>query len=421
MIGGPRATSRCGHGAVGRLTEISKDALLTNVTTPTGATRHAGHRLGASLRPTAKVLPEHARAHNRSLVLGHLFHSGPSSRADIARSTGLTRVTVSDLVGGLIDEGLVAELGVRVGGKVGKPATLVGMQTEAFQIVALDLTDDDRMHGAVMTLVGDVVERRERGIGGRTGGAAADLVLELAHELLAAATRPVIGVGIASPGVIDPDGVVVQAPNRGWYDVPLAARLQAALGVPTHVANDANTRALGEFTFGAAGAATIVVTVGEGVGAGIVLDGRLVGGRHHAAGEIGHLTVVDAGTPGESPVACACGRTGCLETVLSVPALRRRTAGLDPHASDAALASVGRLLGLALAPVVSALDLAEVLLSGPPELLDGTLREAALHTIQARIMPVIGDGLTLRVGSLDEDAALAGAAVLVLSGQLGVS
>ncbi len=386
-----------------------------------GTAARGSNRLGQSLRPTAKVLPEHARAHNRSLVLAHMFHSGSSSRADIARSTGLTRVTVSDLVAELIGEGLVAELGVRTESRVGKPATLVGMQTEAFQIVTVDLTDDHRMHGAVMTLVGNVVERREREMAGRIGEAAVELLEELCRDLLAAATRPVLGVGIASPGVIDPEGLVVQAPNRGWYDLPLGARLQRALGVPTHVANDANARALGEFTFGSAGAATIVVTIGEGVGAGIVLDGRLVGGRHHAAGELGHVTVVDETTPGETPAVCACGRAGCLETVLSVPALRRRTAGLDAEATDAALASVGRLLGIALAPVVSALDLAEVLLSGPPELLDSALRVSALTTIQARTMPVIGDGLELRVGSLDEDGALAGAAVLVLSGQLGVS
>ena len=189
-----------------------------------------------------------------------------------------------------------------------------------------------------------------------------------------------------------------------------------------HVANDANTRALGEFTYGAAaGSGCMVLTVGEGVGAGIVVDGALVQGRHHAAGEIGHVTVVDGDVRDEPPLDCACGRTGCLETVLSVPALRRRIAGLTPEESDAALAAVGRLLGIALAPVVSALDLSEVLLSGPPELLDGPLREAALATVRARTMPVIGHGLALRMGSLDEDGALAGAAVLVLSGQLGVS
>lgn len=382
----------------------------------------AAHGVGRALRPTGKVLPEHARAHNRSLVLAHLFHIGHASRADIARSTGLTRVTVSGLVAALIAEGLVEELGVRVEGKVGKPATLVGMRTEAFQIVAVDLTDDTHLLGAVMTLVGAVVDRRSVALEGRTGEAAADLLESLCRDLLAAATRPVIGVGIASPGVIDLDGTVVQAPNRGWYDLPLAARLTESLGVPVHVANDANTRALGEFTYGsAAGSGCMVLTIGEGVGAGIVVDGALVLGRHHAAGEIGHVTVVDGDVRDEPPLDCACGRSGCLETVLSVPALRRRTAGLSPEDSDAALASVGRLLGIALAPVVSALDLAEVLLSGPPELLDGALRESALATVRARTMPVIGHGLALRMGSLDEDGALAGAAVLVLSGQLGVS
>ncbi|MEZ0448235.1 ROK family transcriptional regulator [Cellulomonas sp. ICMP 17802] len=391
---------------------------MTATTQPLAAARGVGR----ALRPTGKVLPEHARAHNRSLVLAHLFHVGPASRADIARSTGLTRVTVSGLVADLIAEDLVEELGVRVEGKVGKPATLVGMRTADFQIVAVDLTDDSRLLGAVMTLVGGVVVRRSVALEGRTGDAAAELLETLCRELLAAATRPVIGVGIASPGVIDLAGTVVQAPNRAWYDLPLAANLTRALGVPVHVANDANTRALGEFTYGgAAGSGCMVVTVGQGVGAGIVVDGALVLGRHHAAGEIGHVTVVDGDVRDEPPLDCACGRSGCLETVLSVPALRRRTAGLSPEESDAALASVGRLLGIALAPVVSALDLAEVLLSGPPELLDGPLRDSALATVRARTMPVIGHGLALRMGSLDEDGALAGAAVLVLSGQLGVS
>ena len=391
------------------------------MTTTTGS---RAARLGQALRPTEKVLPEHARAHNRSLVLAHLFHSGPSSRADIARSTGLTRVTVSDLVAELISEDLVAELGVRVGGRVGKPATLVGMQTESFHIVAVDLTDDEALTGAVMTLTSDVIARRTATLDGRTGDEAVAVLEGLCRDLLAAATRPVIGVGIGSPGVIDPDGVVVEAPNRGWYGVPLAARLSAALGVPVHVANDANVQALGEYTYGGAGGSLMVVTIGQGVGAGLVLDGALVRGRHDAAGEIGHVTVVDerdvlAGDP--QPLPCVCGRAGCLETVLSVPALRRLVAGLPDEDSDAALASVGRKLGVALAPVVSALNLAEVVLSGPRELVGGALREAALDTVRARTMPVIGRDLEMRTASIGEDRALSGAAVLVLSGQLGVT
>ncbi|MBB3675902.1 putative NBD/HSP70 family sugar kinase [Modestobacter versicolor] len=391
------------------------------------ATTQGAQRQRRLLRPTTKVLPEDARAHNRSMVLQQLFHSGPCSRADLARTTGLTRVTVSDLVSSLMTEGLVTELGLRAEGKVGKPGTLVGLRTDAFQIVAVDLADDERMHGAVLDLSGEVRERRAASVGGRTGEAAVAALVELCRELVAAATHPVLGVGVGSPGVIDHAGTVVQAPNRGWYDVPLAALLHEALGVPVHVANDANTAALGEFTYGGASdTGLLVLTVGEGVGAGIVLDGALVQGHEHAAGELGHVTAVDERddvdhAPLGRPAPCACGRMGCLETVLSVPAMRRRTAGQDAAGADTALAAVGRRLGIVLAPVVSAMNLAEVVLSGPRELLDGPLREAALAALQERTMPAISSHVELRMTSLGEDGVLSGAAVLVLSGQLGVT
>lgn len=381
---------------------------------------------GTTLRPSAKMLPEHARAHHRSMVLQHLFHAGPASRADLARSTGLTRVTVSDLVADLVGDGLVSELGVRSEGKVGKPANLVGLRTDAYCIVAVDLADDERMHGAVLDLAGAVLERRSAPHG-RRGSDAVDALIAFCAQLVAAAPVRVLGVGIGSPGVIDGSGTVLQAPNRGWTDVPLAALVSAAVRRPVHVANDANTAVLGELTFGGSqGSGTLVLTVGEGVGAGIVLDGALVQGHGHAAGEIGHVTVVDErddvdGAPLGRAQECACGRRGCLETVLSVPALRRRVAGLDPAATTTALAAVGRRLGIALAPVVSALNLSEIVLSGPVELLDGPLREAALAAVRERTMPVIGGDLTLRMTQLGEDGALSGAAVLVLSGQLGVT
>ncbi|MET4225153.1 ROK family transcriptional regulator [Oerskovia enterophila] len=384
----------------------------------TAVTRSAAARRGLStgLRPTSKVLPEHARAHNRSLVLQHLFHEGPTSRADLARATSLTRVTISDLVSVLIAEGLVEELGIRPGQRVGKPAILIGMRTSAYQIVSVDLTDDALMRGAVMSLTGDFVVRQSLAIEGRAGTELVDLLTRFCRGLIAVATRPVLGVGIGSPGVVDTAGRVIEAPNRRWYDVPLAEQLAEGLALPVHVANDANIAALGEFTFGGAdGTGLMVLTVGEGVGAGIMLDGSRVRGAVDAAGELGHVTVVDDGLP------CACGRTGCLETILSVPALRRAVEGLDKEASDAVLASVGRLLGIALAPVVSALNLGEILISGPADLLDGPLRDAAIDTINARTMPAINAGLELRMASLDEDVVLAGAAVLILSGQLGVS
>ncbi len=385
--------------------------MSATTTTP----RESRRALGAGLRATAKVLPEHARAHNRALLLQHLFHAGPTSRADLARATALTRVTVSDLVSVLLAEGLVEELGVRPGRRVGKPATLVGMRTDAYQVVAVDLSDEAVVRGAVLTLAGEVVVRRSLAVDERSGDDLVDLLTRFARRLLSAATRPVIGVGVGSPGVVDPWGRVVEAPNRAWSDLPLAALLSERLGLPVQVANDADTAALGEYTYGGAAGSMLVLTVGQGVGAGIVVDGARVHGAGDAAGELGHVTVVDDGEP------CACGRRGCLETVLSAPALRRAVAGLDAAEADAALAAAGRVLGAALAPVVSALNLAEVLLCGPPELLDGALRRAATDTLRERTMPAVGAGLRLRMAALGGDVVLAGAAVLVLAAQLGIS
>lgn len=372
--------------------------------------------MSRTLRPTTKVLPEHARLHNRSLVLQTLFHSGPSSRADLARETRLTRVTVSDLVGDLISEELVEELGLRPESRVGKPATLVGLRPDAAHIVCLDLSDEASIIGAVLDLEGSALHRRSVPLRRRTGEAAYTAVVDLCQELVALAERPILGVGVGSPGVVDADGVVLQAPNLGWEKLPLAARLAVDLGLAVHVANDANAAALGEHTYGGAGGSGLmVIKVGKGLGAGLLLDGALHRGHHFAAGEIGHVIVDHRGDP------CACGRRGCLETFLGAPALRARIKGEDTRGADAALAAVGRRLGAALAPVVSALDLREVVLCGPPELLGGALRDAAHGELRKRTMPVVGDDLDLRMATLGEDVVLAGAAVLVLSGQLGVS
>ncbi len=372
--------------------------------------------MSRTLRPTAKVLPEYARRHNRAMVLQRLFHHGPSSRADLARETALARVTVSDLIGDLLAEELVEELGVRAESRVGKPATLVGLRPDAAHIICLDLSDETCFLGAVLDIAGNVLQRRSVPLKRRTAEAALACAVELTRDLVALATRPVLGVGVGSPGVVDPDGVVLQAPNLGWEQLALRAELADAVNLPVHVANDANTAAMGEHTFGGAeGSGLMLIRIGRGMGAGLLLDGALLSGHHYAAGEIGHVTVEERGS------ACACGRRGCLETVVAAPALRAAIAGADERATNAALASGGRRLGMALAPIVSALDLREVVLSGPPELLTTALMEAALATIRKRTMPLVGESLDLRMAFLGADVVLAGAAVLVLSGELGVS
>lgn len=377
------------------------------------------HPVGRPLRPRGKLLQEDARRHHRALLLQQLFRDGPASRADLARSTGLTRVTVSDLVGELVGEGLLEELGAPAETRVGKPPTLVGVVADSTHIIGLDLSPDDRMAGAVVNLAGEVKARHELALGGAKGEDAVALVHRLVSELIAMTDRPVLGIGVGSPGVVDAKGTVVDAPNLAWTDVDLAGGLRSALGLPVYVANDANTAVLGEHTFGDGGergegsgehGGLMVLRVGTGVGAGLVLEGALLHGHRAAAGEIGHVVVDPDGER------CACGRVGCLETLLAVPRLRKRLAE-DPDA----LTKVGEQLGAALAPVVGTLNLHELVLAGPAELLDGPLREAADATIRARTMPVTGEEFVVRTSTLGDDVVLVGAGVLVLAGELGVA
>jgi len=374
-----------------------------------------------ALRPTNKVLPEHARSHNRALVLQTLYTAGAQSRADVARETGLTRVTISDLVAELIGEGLVVELGQREDARPGKPATLIDIDRGAFQIIGVDLSEHEVFRGAVMDLDGRIVARAELARDGATGESAAALVDALVTRLLAAATIPVLGIGVGSPGVVDPLGVVRSAPNLGWVDLPLQARLAAATALPVHVANDANVAVLAEH-----GATDLddllLIKIGHGVGAGLIVGGRPVIGGGFAAGEIGHVVVGTDGGP-----RCACGKDGCLEAWLAAPRLTAQLAELDgddvarASARDEILREAGRRLGIVLAPVVGALNLSEVVLSGPAQLLDGVFHEAAVDTLRKRTMAEFNRDLRLRMSEQAEDIVLRGAAVMVLSGQLGVT
>lgn len=387
-------------------------------------------------RPRGKSLPGHARGHNRSLVLRTLYRTGELSRADLARATGLTRVTISDLVADLIAEGLVVELGQRDEARPGKPATLLGIDRTGHCIIGVDLSGADSFLGALLDLDGRVIERREAALGGATGAGALDRVLALVQRLVGAAPTPVLGIGVGSPGIVDLDGVVLTAPNLGWTGVALRERLAETTGLPVFVANDANAAALAELTFGdparqpatapaeAGGGGDprghgergdlMVVTVSHGVGAGLIIDGHLVIGSRSAAGEIGHVVVDTDG------LECACGKRGCLETWLATPRLEAAIAA-DPANCDAVLDEAGRRLGIALAPVVAALNLAEVVLSGPAHLLGGRLLAAAVTTLRSRTLEELHGDLTLRMSTLGKDIVMRGAAALVLSGRLGVT
>ncbi|MBM6404889.1 ROK family protein [Phycicoccus sp. CSK15P-2] len=366
------------------------------------------------VRTSAAVLPADGRRQNLSLVLQTLRRLGPSSRAQLAREVGVTKVTMSDLVAELISEGRVRDAGTAAQQGPGKPATLVDLDPAGLLTVAVDLSVPARLQAAVVDITGEMLhlEVREAAVDTESGrGVDPGVVVELVRSVLATAPHPVLGIGIGTPGVVDARGSVRTAPNLGWTDVALHDLVSDATGLPVLVTNDSDAATQAELSSSPGSEDLVLVQVGRGVGCGIVSGGRRVVGAHHAAGEIGHVTVgTDVGEP------CSCGRRGCLETWLSVPRLR---AALDAADPDDVVTVGGRRLAVALAPLVAALDLSEVVLAGPPELLEPLVPVVA-DGLSERLLPSPDGPLVVRLATHPDDIVLRGAAALVLWDRLGV-
>lgn len=382
-----------------------------------GTSTLTGPAWGRGLDRSTKLLPHAARRHNRALVLQTLISHEGASRADIARETELTRVTVSDLIAELIETGIVEELGQSASGRRGKPATLLRVDPESRHIVGLDLSHLGHLRAAVFNLTGDKLWQYALDTDEVTGEEAASLVVDLAERAVAHVKVPLLGVGVGSPGIVDPEGTVLTAPNFEWHDYPLGPRLRESLGLPVHVANDSNAAVMAASSFDGYQDDLMVINFGYGIGAGILLDGVPRLGPNYAAGEIGHLVVGTDGGP-----ACACGKNGCLEAWVSQPHLRRALAEARGDEERAeVLSEGGRRLGIVIAPIIAALNLTEVVLCGPSELLEGPFLSAAQRAVRERLLTALAEPFTFRMMPNSRDAVLRGAAAIVLAAELGVS
>ena len=377
------------------------------------------------VHPRTAVLPAHGRRHNLSLVLQTLYSAGAMSRADLARRLDLTKVTVGDLVAELLQSGHAVELGPSDEVRPGKPATLVDVNRTGLQIIGVDLAEHQTLRAAVLDLDGRILARAERPMPDDPGtkavhsikkGTVLEVVLDLTREVIGLATAPLLGIGVGTPGIVGPGGVVDTAPNLGWVDVPLREVLAAETRLPVFVSNDADAAVHADHTLGGGGDDLMLIKVGRGVGCGLIVGGQRVRGAHFAAGEIGHVTV---GTDGGAR--CRCGKDGCLETWLSAPNLERLLAEAGPADPDRPRREAGERLGIAIAPVVAALDLAEVVLAGPEDLLGGILLDTLDATLRSRMLARPATSLTVRLAHDSADIVLRGASVLVLWDQLGVT
>ena len=385
---------------------------------------------------TSTVLPEKATHHrtrtfNQQLVLRALHDDSPLSRADLARLTGLTRTSVSDLVGSLIDDGLIEEVG-RGRSSGGKSPILLRVAPEGRLLIGLDLADS-QFSGAVVNLRGDILRSMQLPLEGLDGEAAVELVFRLVDALRADDPSPLLGIGIGAPGVIDTrSGTVRWSVNLEWADLPLGPLVESRYGVPVVVANDSHAAALAELTFYRRPRPTnlIVIKVGRGVGAGIIVNGQLFQGDGYGAGEFGHVS------PGHEGAPCRCGRVGCLETRTSMRALVDAARTMEPTITDetglvaafqAGVAGVrqivldaARELGSAVGWLIGVLNIRHVLLVGPVAAFGEDWLDEVRRSALSSVLGLLARDTQIEFGHVHDDVVVLGASALLMEQQLGL-
>jgi predicted NBD/HSP70 family sugar kinase len=394
---------------------------------------------------SAKATHAQTREHNHRLVLRTVYDFGPISRAEVARSTGLTRTTVSDVVTDLLADGMVEEVG-RGPSSGGKAPILLSLVGDARQVIGLDL-GEGRFAGALVNLRGEIRRVVELPVEGRNGDDALALVFGLVDELLAGAETTPLGIGVGTPGLVDTrTGTIRWAVNLDWQDLPLGGLLTERYGLPANVANDSQAAALAEYAFGSDGRRRpnlITIKLGRGIGAGLVLNGALFQGDGFGAGEIGHVAVVDDGA------ACRCGRFGCLETVASSRAIASRASALavelgtplaglasrgeltiddivrsfadgDAAARTAAL-EAARYLGQAIAGLIGALNVRRIVLDGPVTAFGDEWLAAVADEARRRSLGLLSGETEIEFGRLAPNVVILGASALLITRELGLS
>jgi len=378
------------------------------------------------------------RAINRSTILAVIKNSGPIARAEVARRTGLSPATVTGITAELIEEGLVYEKepGDSRGGR--RPI-LLAVNPEGGYVIGVKLTETHAV-AALTDLEAAVVEKGERTLSDRTPEAVTQTLVDLSNDLLntpGLPSRRLLGIGIGLAGIVDARrGVLRQSPFFGWTDLPLRDLLQARFSVPVTIENDVNTLTLAEKLFGAGQDVDnfLVVTLGRGVGMGIVVNGQFYRGAGGGAGEFGHIQPgLHFGASGR---ACECGKTGCLETYVSDPALLAGAgeayqrgqlpvpvqtiselldlAQAGQPAAIALLQEAGTALGAALANLVNLFNPQRIILGGEGVGRGDLFFEAVRAALRSGAMSVLLSDLDLRIEPWGDDAWARGAASLVL-------
>ncbi len=383
---------------------------------------------------------------NRATIFRAIRALGPIARIALARRTLLNAGTVTNIVDELLDAGLVEETGQGVS-RVGRRPVFLEVKPTARYAIGIDIARD-AISGAVVDLAGHQRTRLHEAAGPWLTGemirtAACDVIDRLLTRLSEEERAALIGVGIGAFGPLSlrSGGFLAPPGFDSWQDLALKPHIQTHFGLPTFVDNNGNTGALAELWFGAGQGIEnfVFLSLGTGIGGGLVLDGELYRGNHDVAGELGHISI-DANGP-----RCACGNYGCLELYASVPRvlaatraalatgepsmLRARVHGDEELTLDAIITAVHdgdpltsrvfmaatHALAVGLVTIINSFDPGVVLLGRGLASAGDILLDPVRAEVRRRVFPALRDTVRIEATTLS-DAPTVGAATLALQG-----
>lgn len=374
------------------------------------------------------------RAINRSTVLNIIKASGAISRVEIARKTGLSAATVTGITAELIENELIFEK-EEGDSRGGRRPILLAINPLGGYVVGIKLMEDHAI-GAITDLEATVINQHTCGLKNQELSHAIDVLVGIVNYLVEEAKinrDKLFGVGVGLAGIVDArNGVLRFSPIFGWRDVPLAELIGSRLNVQIYIDNDVNTLTLNEQLFGSGQGISnfLTVTIGRGVGLGIVVNGQLYRGVNGGGGEFGH-TVFD-----KDGQLCACGNRGCLETFVSDPALLRlaseasargeileeiltmddliQSAHMGNAASCQIFNQAGEKLGHGIANLINILSPEEIIISGEGVRAAELMFKPMRNSISKFVLPGLVDDTKIRIDVWEDDAWARGAASLVL-------
>ncbi|WP_434669521.1 ROK family transcriptional regulator [Klebsiella sp. B345] len=367
---------------------------------------------------------EHARVHNRRVVIEAVRLHGTLTRAELARLTALTPQTVSNIVAELQQMAILTSHEPRRPVGRGQPAVPVSLNPASAWSIGIHL-DHQTLIIVLVDLTGEVHFRRLILVQKPQPGATFARIEEVLQEMK---TLPglewsrVLGIGVVMPGPFGVEGISSTGPTtlNGWEGVDVAAELARISGLPVTLENDATVAAIGERFHGVARQLNsfVYLYIGTGLGAGIFTDGHIYTGHAHNAGEVGHIVVHPGGRP------CYCGNEGCLERYVSLQAAYE-FCGLDPYralpedllAVDAA--RFDRWIDTALPSLRQAINLLECVFDAETVVVGGMMPAPLLEKVLARLPPLYQSvrgrylpAMRVKMGMTGTDTAALGAAAL---------